>query len=68
MNQDACGGLRLGYNNREGGENMTVTDCKAVFSLQREILKNKKLTAEDKVQMLEASINATIGKEIEDEK
>jgi hypothetical protein len=47
---------------------MTVTDCKAIFSLQREILKNKKLSAEDKVQMLEASINATIGKEIEDEK
>jgi hypothetical protein len=47
---------------------MTITDCKAVFSLQREILKNKKLTAEDKVKMLEASINATIGKEIiEDE-
>jgi hypothetical protein len=41
--------------------------CTAIFSLQREILKNKKLTAEDKVKMLEASINATIGKEIEDE-
>ena len=54
---------------RNGGEDMTITDCKAVFSLQREILKNKKLSAEDKVQMLEASINATIGKEIiEDEK
>jgi len=46
---------------------MTITDCKAIFSLQREILKNKKLSAEDKVQMLQASIDATIGKSSDDE-
>jgi len=44
---------------------MTVTDCKAVFSLQREILKAKELTAEQKVSMILKSIDNTIGEEKE---
>ncbi|MCL2225163.1 MAG: hypothetical protein FWB96_09395 [Defluviitaleaceae bacterium] len=45
---------------------MTQTDCKAVFSLQREILNSPKLTDEEKVKMLKNSINNTIGEEKED--
>jgi hypothetical protein len=42
-----------------------MADCKAVFSLQREILNSPKLTDEDKVKMLKNSINSTIGDEKE---
>jgi len=44
---------------------MTQTDCKAVFSLQREILNSPKLSDEDKVKMLKNSIDNTIGNEEE---
>jgi hypothetical protein len=46
---------------------MTVIDCKAIFSLQKQIIKSTALTAEQKLKMLEDSINETLGKDKDDE-
>ena len=42
---------------------MTVIDCKAIFSLQKQIINSPVLTAEQKLKMLEDSINETLGKD-----
>ena len=40
---------------------MTVIDCKAIFSLQKQIIKAPTLSAEQKLKMIEDSINETLG-------
>jgi hypothetical protein len=40
---------------------MTVIDCKAIFSLQRQIINAPKLTDAEKLKMIEDSINETLG-------
>ena len=46
---------------------MTVIDCKAIFSLQRQIINAPVLTAEQKLKMIEDSINETLGKDKDNE-
>jgi hypothetical protein len=46
-----------------GGEHMTVIDCKAIFNLQKQIIKATSLTDAEKLKMLEDSINETLGSE-----
>jgi hypothetical protein len=38
-----------------------VIDCKAIFSLQRQIINAPKLTDAEKLKMIEDSINETLG-------
>jgi hypothetical protein len=45
---------------------MTVTDCRVVFSLQKQIIKAPELSAERKLEMIEASIDETLGIEKND--
>ena len=40
---------------------MAVIDCKAIFSLQRQIINAPQLTDAEKLKMLEDSINETLG-------
>jgi hypothetical protein len=40
---------------------MTVIDCKAIFSLQKQIINAPKLTDAEKLKMIENSINETLG-------
>lgn len=40
---------------------MTIADCKVVFSLQKQIIKAPELSVERKLEMIEASINETLG-------
>jgi len=47
---------------------MTTIDCKAIFSLQEQIIESANLTAEQKLAMLLASIKKTLGEEKQDEK
>jgi hypothetical protein len=47
----------------EGGEGMTAIDCKAIFNLQKQIIKAQNLTDAQKLKMLEDSINETLGSE-----
>ena len=42
---------------------MTVIDCKAIFSLQKQIINAPKLTDAEKLKMIEDSINETLGVE-----
>lgn len=40
---------------------MTVMDCKAIFNLQKQIIKSTTLSDAEKLKMLEDSINETLG-------
>jgi len=42
---------------------MPVVDCKAIFSLQKQIINAPKLTDAEKLKMIEDSINETLGSE-----
>jgi len=44
---------------------MTTMDCKAIFNLQKQIIKAPNLTDAQKLKMLEDSINETLGTENE---
>ena len=47
---------------------MTVTDCKVIFNLQRQILNAPELSSDRKVEMLRECINDTLGEKLSDEK
>jgi len=47
---------------------MTVTDCKVIFNLQRQILNAPELSSDRKVEMLKECINDTLGEKELDEK
>jgi len=47
---------------------MTVTDCKVIFNLQRQILNAPELSPERKVEMLKECINDILGEKESDEK
>jgi len=48
---------------------MTVTDCKVIFNLQKQILNAPELSSDRKVEMLKQCINDTLGeKESEENK
>jgi len=47
---------------------MTVTDCKVIFNLQRQILNAPELSSDRKVEMLKECIDDTLGEKIADEK
>ena len=51
----------LSRNFFRGGANMTVMDCKAIFNLQKQIIKSTTLSDAEKLKMLEDSINETLG-------
>ena len=46
---------------------MTVTDCKVIFNLQRQILNAPELSSDRKVEMLIECINDTLGEKIIEE-
>jgi hypothetical protein len=50
-----------------GVEKMTVTDCKVVFNLQKQILNAPELSPERKVEMLRECICDTLGEKDEKE-